>query len=36
MLVRPALDSDSDAIADVYLRAWKIAMPFVRNAHTDE
>ena len=36
MLIRSALDSDSDAIAEVYLRAWKFAMPFVRNAHSDE
>ena len=36
MLIRSAIEADSDAIADVYLRAWRIAMPFVRNAHTDE
>ena len=36
MLIRSALDSDIDSIADVYLRAWRIAMPFVRNAHGDE
>jgi GNAT superfamily N-acetyltransferase len=35
MLVRSAIDADSDAIAEVYLRAWAIAMPFVTNAHTD-
>ena len=34
--IRPAILRDSDAVADVYFRAWTVAMSFVKSAHTGE
>jgi len=34
--LRVAVHTDCDAIADLYLRAWRIGMPFVHLAHSEE
>jgi GNAT superfamily N-acetyltransferase len=36
VVIRPAVDTDADAVADVWLRSFSVTLPSVVRAHTDE